>query len=1003
MRDHKKLRLPFAASVTSAILVVTLVFPYAVLLGDDTLGHDYGSELPRISPTEPAEALSTFAIHPDFCLQQVAAEPLVADPVALSFDEQGRLYIVEMRGYSEESEKHLGRIRLLEDTDGDGIFDASTVFLDGLSWPTALICYGGGVYVGAAPDILYCKDTDGDKRCDTKRAVFAGFGRGNVQGLFNSFRWGLDNHIHGAASSAGAVVRRTDAPDEEPLVLRGRDFCFDPRTLEIKPTSGGGQHGVSFDDWGRKYVSSNSDHIQLVMYEDHYIARNPFLLAPSPRRSIALDGPQAEVFRTSPVEPWRIVRTRLRVAGTVPGPIEGGGRPAGYFTGATGITIFRGDAWPDEYRGQAFVGDVGSNIVHRKLLTDRGITITADRADDGREFLTSSDIWFRPVQFANAPDGNLYIADFYREVIEHPDSLPPVIKQHLDLNSGNDRGRIYRIAPRDFSHPRVPDLSDLTGQELVLMLSHKNAWHRETAARLIYERNDPTLVPLLCRLFEESPAPLGRLHALHAMAGLNGLAEKIILAGLNDTHPGVRRHAVLLAESLVDSSTSVREFLLRMTEDRDSMVRYQLAFTLGEMEDRRKVDALAELVARDPASEWMALAVQSSCGNIALDVLVKVIGEAANDGTNGAPVILSSLARQAAAHSQLDQLQSLASPLEQMLRRSTSEAIPVFLGLDEGFRQRGMSLHSWFGDVAGLSGQDSIEKLVDQSQQTSLDRTAKLEAREQAIAALALVNWQSAEHNLEVLLAANEPHEIQLAGLRVMARFTDSSIADIILDAWPSMTPSVRRQAEEVLFSRDVFSSRVLAALEQGLITPLELSPDRQQALYNHREKDVQRRARRLFDAVVRPDRSQVLEEYRAALAMEGDIERGKQVFNRVCAACHRVGELGREIGPNLIVQLQRGDEQFLQGVLDPSREVTPQYLNYVLVTVDGRTVTGMLDAETAASVTLVRGEGQRDTVARAEIESLRGTGVSLMPENLEREISVSQMADLLAFLRASS
>ena len=166
--------------------------------------------------------------------------------------------------------------------------------------------------------------------------------------------------------------------------------------------------------------------------------------------SIAADGPQAEVFRTSPVEPWRIVRTRLRVAGAVPGPIEGGGRAAGYFTGATGATIYRGDAWPAEYRGQAFIGDVGSNIVHRKTLSADGVLLVANRADEGSEFVASTDIWFRPAQFANAPDGTLYIIDVYREVIEHPASLPPVIKKHLDLTSGRDRGRIYRIVPEGF-------------------------------------------------------------------------------------------------------------------------------------------------------------------------------------------------------------------------------------------------------------------------------------------------------------------------------------------------------------------------------------------------------------------------------------------------------------------------------------------------------------------------------------------------------------------------
>ncbi len=211
---------------------------------------------------------------------------------------------------------------------------------------------------------------------------------------------------------------------------------------------------MCFDDWGRKFVSSNSDHIQQVMYEDHQHREKRVLPRASARISIAADGPQAEVFRTSPVEPWRIVRTRLRVAGKVAGPVEGGGRAAGYFTGATGVTIYRGDAWPEQWKGVAIIGDVGSNLVHRKRLEANGLEFIARRIDKESEFITSSDIWFRPAQFANAPDGSLHVIDVCREVIEHPKSLPPEIKQHLDLTSGRDRGRIYRVVPTDFQGNR---------------------------------------------------------------------------------------------------------------------------------------------------------------------------------------------------------------------------------------------------------------------------------------------------------------------------------------------------------------------------------------------------------------------------------------------------------------------------------------------------------------------------------------------------------------------
>src|SRR5437667_5631135 len=195
-------------------------------------------DLPRVAPTEPNRALSTFQVKPGFRLELVAAEPLVVDPIAMSFDEDGRLFVVEMRDYSERRDERLGRIRLLEDTDGDGRFDKSTVYVDNLPWPTAVFCYDGGIFVGATPDILYCKDTNGDGVADVKEVVFTGFAsdyapyqtnRLNVQAMLNSFNWFLDNRIHGATSMSGGKVVCVKKPGAAPIDLRGRDFSFDPR------------------------------------------------------------------------------------------------------------------------------------------------------------------------------------------------------------------------------------------------------------------------------------------------------------------------------------------------------------------------------------------------------------------------------------------------------------------------------------------------------------------------------------------------------------------------------------------------------------------------------------------------------------------------------------------------------------------------------------------------------------------------------------------------------
>ena len=398
------------------------------------------SDLPRIPPTEPANALNTFKVKPGFRVELAASEPNVRDPVAISFDEYGRMYVVEMRDYSERRDERLGEVRLLEDTDNDGAFEKSTVFAGGLPWPTAVICFGGGVFVATTPDILFLRDTNGDGKADERRVVLTGFGKGlerlNVQALPNSFNWTLDHRIHGATGPNGGQVTAVNSP-AAPVELRGRDFSFDPRTLDLRAETGGSQHGLTFDNYGRKFVCNNSSHIQTLMYEERYAARNAVYSLPRALVDIAKDGGAAPVYRISPDEPWRVIRTQWRVAGKVPGPIEGGGRASGYFTSATGVTIYRGDAYGPEFVGDAFIGDCGSNLVHRKKVRSNGIGLVAERPADEQktEFLASTDNWFRPVQFANAPDGCLYVLDMYREVIEHPWSLPPGIKKHLDLNS----------------------------------------------------------------------------------------------------------------------------------------------------------------------------------------------------------------------------------------------------------------------------------------------------------------------------------------------------------------------------------------------------------------------------------------------------------------------------------------------------------------------------------------------------------------------------------------
>ncbi len=418
-----------------------------------------------------------------------------------------------------------------------------------MTWPTSVCCYKGGVFVLAPPDLWYLKDTDGDGVADVRKIVLSGFRRDNVQAVANSLKWSLDNRIVFAGGRNGGDLVRDG---KTVFSIHGQDVSLDPATLEVSPITGGEQFGLSFDDWGNRFVCNNSNHIEQVVFEDRYVRRNPYVAVSETIRTIAKEGAAASVFRRSPPEPWRVVRTRRRVSDpamlrTLPRTEQ---FAIGYFTSAAGVTIYRGDAYPPAFRGNAFIGDVGGNLVHRKTLTRDGVLMTARRADENTEFVASTDNWFRPVNFVNAPDGTLYIIDMYRETIEHPFSIPDDIKAHLDLQSGDDRGRIYRLAAPGAAKLPVMRLGGLNSLDLVRRLESENVWQRETAQRLLFQRQDRSVLPALEQLARRSPSPLGRLHALYTLRGLDSLSDNVLADALRDSgaaHPRARRSVVRAA------------------------------------------------------------------------------------------------------------------------------------------------------------------------------------------------------------------------------------------------------------------------------------------------------------------------------------------------------------------------------------------------------------------------------------------------------------------------
>jgi putative membrane-bound dehydrogenase-like protein len=985
--------------------------PHAALRAEPSLAD----ELKRLPPVEPADALGTFKVQHGFSLELVAHEPLVADPVDACFDEHGRLFVAEMHGYPYSPEPRemqpepLGKkdaclIRLLEDTDGNGTFDRSTVFADKLNWALSVCCCDGGVFALAPPHLYFFKDTTGDGVADVRETVLSGFSRYNVQGLANNLKWGLDNRIHGS----GGTNSDTELTRDGKAVgnLRGRNFAFDPKSREVEFLSGGQQFGHSFDDWGNVFVCSNSNHIQHVVFPLKYLDRTPGVSVSGVIRSIAKEGPAAPVFRTSPPEPWRIVRTRRRAAD----PDYRKRLPAtelvatGFFTSATGVTIYRGDAYPPEFRGNAFIGDVGGNLVHRKTLTrDDGVSFVAARADEGVEFLTSTDTWFRPVNFVTGPDGCLYILDMYRETIEHPSSIPEDIKAHLDLYSGDDRGRIYRLVPPvgvPFSgggRRLKPELQRASAAELVSQLQSANSWRRETAQRLLWERQDQTAVQGLRKILATSAFTTARLHALHALDGLNALTTDDLRTTLADDAAAIRVHSIRLAESHAERGQLLTE-LLELAHDADVAVQFQLALSVGELDERTAAAVLTELGVRRDLDGDVRRALLTSVRDGALTLAMDAIGRwPAVPSAGNEPWVrdlCQLLGSGADAGPVIALLNAFAERSVDDLR--TDVALEA---LGSGLRRRGRSVASVL-DQPGVSAaaRELVLRRYSAAAELAVESAADA-ARIPAIRLLAGGPEYLLARVAEDLLTPRTSQDVQMAVARALADHPRDNITDSLLARWPTLSPAVRSEALDGLLRSTGRIRKLLSAVADQTIKLSEIAPDKRQTLLNHPNTDVRALAAKLL-GTTSADRSAVIAKFEPALEADPSAERGRAVFRQHCANCHKVGDEGHAVGPDLASVKNKSSRDMLISILDPNREAQPNYTSYTALLDDGRVVTGIITAETATSVTFRRAEGKEDAVLREQIEQLKSDGVSLMPVGMERNATPEELADVIAFVR---
>jgi putative membrane-bound dehydrogenase-like protein len=930
---------------------------------------------PAGKPLVAREELKTLRLaDPALTIELVAAEPDIISPVAVAWDEEGRMYVAEMIDYPVSPAA--GRIKRLEDRDGDGAYERVTTFADGLPYPTSVLPWNGGVLVTAAPNIWFFKDRDGDGRADERTILFTGFVEGNQQLRVNGLSYGLDNWVYGANGRSDGDVRRPDDASAKSIPLRRHDFRFRPATREFEAVAGFSQFGLPRDDWGNRFPSWNTIPIRHVVLEDAVLSRNPYLAESSTVAAILDSADGGRVYSISAA------------------PQQFNRESAAFFNASCGPTIYRGDALGKDYPGNAFVCEPLTNLVHRRVLFADGPTFTARRVEQGKEFLASTDPAFRPVNLATGPDGALYVVDFYRELVEHPQFVPENIRGTVEFRRWFDRGRLWRIRAKDRRERSTPPrLSGASSRELVALFDRTNGWWRDTAQRLLVERQDRGAVGALTEALNDGANPLTRLHALWTLEGLMALTEPMVRRALRDESPGVRASAVRLATAM----PALEPELVALANDADVRVRFQAVIALGGHKDEAAVNALADVAERDAADPWMRLAIVSGLGETASPFLKRLLTKHPgwqNDPTPDQEMLLARVAEILGASGRRAEMNELVARLS---FAAGSNPWAVLSGLVDGMGR----VQSRAPETPGAHQSSLVsEAIVAQATRTALSEKEPPSRRALAMNVAIRTQPRSVLARLGDLLQPGEPAVVQSAATRALIIAGGPDDAAKVLDRWNEYGSTTRRELITALTSRAALAESLVKAIEREQVNPAELDAAARDALQRVRDPALHARIVPILAKASPPDRAGVLRKYQAVLKTEGDARRGEALFAKNCQACHQKRGKGHRVGPDLSGVAGRPAFALLNDILDPSREVAPDYVAFVLVNRQGQTISGLLAEETGTTLKLRRNEGVEETVLRSEIEEFRSTGRSLMPEGLEQTLSVQDVADVIAYLR---
>lgn len=988
-----------AAAMSFVVMTLGLTVPLLAADGPaQVLPHH--QTVPPNDPLTPAQAAARMTVPEGFTVEVVASEPDLVNPVAMTFDERGRIWVTESLEYPRRSAgPGRDRVKVLEDTDADGKVDRVTVFAEGLNIPSGIAVGHGGVWVANSPDILFLQDTDGDGKADRSEVVVTGFGRSDTHELPNTLNWGPDGWLYGwnGVFNPSRVTYRGKTHEFTCAIFR-----IHPRTRDFEIFCEGTSNpwGIAWDNEGSAFASACViDHLWHLVETGYYHRQG---------------GPY-------PPFTWKLESI-----------VDHKHQMAAY----CGIHFYDSDAYPEAYRGKLFMGNIHGNCVNLDRIERRGATYHAASEAD---FLTSHDAWFMPVAQKTGPDGCLYILDWYDRYHCYQDANRD--PQGIDRL----KGRLYRVRYQETPRRSGFDLARLSDDALIQRLGGGNSYDRDLARRLLAERSSESTDARLHSLALDSSQPRKlRMDALWAAISREKVANAFLLGLMSDADPAFRAWGVRAAGNARKVDPKVAARIAELASDADARVTLQVAVASRKVEGLDPVDLLCDVAdhagqdslvphivwqnvyplldAKEPAGRFIERAVagtaQGNLGWLELSRLAvdRLLARSRPEEVNVASLVLALLkvdsepgraAARQAIRSVIARIPArrVSTDIKDALREQFRDVITQ-LGVNRATAASARELR-WEGTLLGAAwGEpgplESLQKAVESGRfEAALNDDERVRGYETLLAATGPALLDGVLKRVSDRSAGALAFRERLLGS--LGRLDDPRLAGSLLALYPGLEPSLQNRAVDLLTQRSVWARTLLDAIGRGVLPPTVLNINQIRKLQSGKDQELARLVREKWGTVREgrnPGRDQVIAQMRELLVKTpGDPRAGAEVFKKLCAQCHKIYGEGQEVGPEITANGRASLDQLLSNVFDPSLVIGASYQGTTVATKDGRILNGLVVEDNPQRLVLKLQGGKLETIARSDVDEVKRSELSLMPEDVEKQLQPREIADLFAYI----